>query len=78
MKHPGTVRCFLAMMNTTHDPIQVPGSNPNPASPNHAPVKSTTEARAGVTLGRMRWVLAVSITLVVLALIIVWALSTGS
>ncbi len=78
MKHLGTIWCFLVMMNTTHDPIQVAGSNPNPASPHHAPVKSTTEARAGVTLGHMRWVLAVSITLVVLALIIVWSLSTGS
>jgi hypothetical protein len=56
----------MAMMNPTHDPAQVPGSDPNPASPDHAPVKSTTETRSGVTFGTMRWVLTISIIAVVI------------
>jgi hypothetical protein len=58
--------------NETHDPILVPGSHPDPASSNHAPVKSTTHARAGVTFGTMRWVLTISMIAVVVVLGIVW------
>ena len=46
------------MMNQRPNQAEVAGSNPDPASPDHAPVKSTTDARAGVTFGTMRWVLA--------------------
>lgn len=60
------------MMNEPHDPVLVPGSNPDPASPDHAPVKSTTDARAGVTFGTMRWVLAISIAAVVVVFGLVW------
>ena len=60
------------MMNKPHDPVLVPGSNPDPASPDHAPVKSTTQARAGVTFGTMRWVLAISIAAVVIVFGLVW------
>jgi hypothetical protein len=54
---------------------QSPLPNTDPASPDHAPVKSTTEARGGVTLGRMRWVLAVSILGVAISFLIVWAVA---
>jgi hypothetical protein len=63
---------FMGMMNKPHDPVLVPGSNPDPASSDHAPVKSTTDARAGVTFGTMRWVLAISIAAVVIVFGLVW------
>ena len=61
----------IVMTNQTHEP-QVPGSNPNPASPDHAPIKSTTDARSGVTLGTMRWVLGISIVAVVIVFAGIW------
>jgi hypothetical protein len=45
----------------------------DPASPDHAPVKSTTDARAGITFGRMRWVLVISVVAVAVVLIAIWA-----
>jgi hypothetical protein len=63
---------FFDMTNETQDPILVRGSSPDPASPDHAPVKSTTQARAGVTFGTMRWVLAISIAAVVIVFGLVW------
>lgn len=60
------------MMNNANDPNQVPGSNPDPASPNHAPVKSTTHARAGVTFGTMRWVLTISMVAVIIVFGVLW------
>ena len=56
----------------TNEPI-MPGSDPDPASPNHAPIKSATEARGGIMLGRMRWVLTLSLTAAVVVLLLVWA-----
>lgn len=60
------------MMNQRPDRAEVRGSNPDPASPDHAPVKSTTEARAGVTFGTMRWVLAISVVAVLVVFGLVW------
>jgi hypothetical protein len=60
------------MTNEIQDPVLVPGSDPDPASPNHAPVKSTTQARSGVTFGTMRWVLAISIVAVAIVLSVIW------
>jgi hypothetical protein len=62
----------MGMTNETHDTMQVPGSNPDPASPDHAPVKSTTHARAGVTFGTMRWVLTISMMAVVIVFGVLW------
>jgi hypothetical protein len=59
-------------MTNQQEPIR-PGSDPDPASPHHAPVKTATEARSGVTLGRMRWVLYLSLAAIVVVLLIVWA-----
>ena len=50
----------------------VRGANPDPASPNHAPLKTADQARSGVELGRMRWVPRISLALVVLALLAAW------
>jgi hypothetical protein len=63
---------FIGMTHESQDPVLVPGSNPDPASSDHAPVKSTTDARAGVTFGTMRWVLAISIAAVVIVFGLVW------
>ena len=63
------------MTNETHDTMHVPGSNPDPASPNHAPVKSATHARAGVTFGTMRWVLTISMAAVVIVFAILWLIA---
>jgi hypothetical protein len=63
------------MMNKTPNEPLVPGANPDPASPNHAPIKTTTQARAGVTFGTMRWVLAISLIAVVIVLAAVWAMT---
>ena len=60
------------MADEPNDRAFVRGSDPDPASPNHAPVKTTNEARAGVELGRMRWVLHISIALVVLGFLAAW------
>jgi hypothetical protein len=66
--------CWNDIMNTIQDPNQVPGSNPDPASPHHAPIKTTTEARGGVAFGHMRWVLGISLTAVVMAFLVIWAI----
>lgn len=50
-------------------------SDPDPASPNHAPHLSTTEARSGVTLGHMRWVVTIGIAATLIAFLIVWAIT---
>ncbi len=55
------------------EPTPLPASDP--ASPNHAPVKSTTQARAGVTVGPTRWVLAVSIAAVIVVFLVIWGLT---
>jgi hypothetical protein len=60
------------MMNQRPDQAEVPGSDPDPASPNHAPVKSTIDARAGVTFGTMRWVLTISVIAVVVVFFVAW------
>jgi hypothetical protein len=70
-KLPAASRVFISMMDETHDPVVTPGS-PDPASPHHAPVKSTTQARAGVTFGTMRWVLTISMVAVALVFGILW------
>jgi hypothetical protein len=67
----------MGMMKDTQDPIQVAGSNPDPASPNHAPVKSATQARAGVTFGTMRWVLAISMAAVIVVFLVIWLSANG-
>ena len=68
----GRITGFIAMMNQRPDPAEVPGSNPDPVSPDHAPVKSTTDARAGVTFGTMRWVLTISVIAVVIVFFAAW------
>jgi hypothetical protein len=60
------------MTNKPHDPVLVPGSNPDPTSPNHAPVKSAIDARAGVMFGTMRWVLVISLAAVVIVFGLIW------
>jgi len=60
------------MMNQRPNQAEVAGSNPDPASPDHAPVKSTTAARAGVTFGTMRWVLTISVIAVLVVFGLVW------
>jgi hypothetical protein len=61
-------------MPTEHpEPSSLPPSDP--ASPNHAPIKTTVEARGGVTLGRMRWVLGISLVAVVIVFILVWGIT---
>jgi hypothetical protein len=42
------------------------------SEPRTAPVKTTTEARQGVTLGRMRYVLAFSVGLAVIAMVLAY------
>ena len=62
----------------SNEPIRetiVRNSAPAPASPHHAPVRSADQARAGIELGRMRWVLRISIVLAVVAFLVVWAIS---
>ena len=49
----------------------------DPASPDHAPVKSTTEARAGVTTGRVRWVLTISIVAGIVVFLAIWAMTAA-
>jgi hypothetical protein len=66
---------FVNMMNKPQDDTLVPGANPDPASPNHATIKSTTHARAGVTFGTMRWVLAISLLAVVVVFGALWAVT---
>jgi hypothetical protein len=70
-KHPARLPGLFVMMRKQDD-ILVPGSNPDPASPDHAPVKSANDARGGETRGRMRRVLGISITAVALVFIVVW------
>jgi hypothetical protein len=55
------------------EPSSLPSSDP--ASQDHAPIKSTTQARAGVSLGHMRWVLAISLAAVVVVFVILWAIT---
>jgi hypothetical protein len=59
----------------TQTPDQSPLPTSDPASPDHAPIKSTTQARGGVMLGRMRWVLAISLAAVVVVFAVVWAMT---
>lgn len=61
------------MANSIQFPVLLPGSNPDPASPDHAPVKSAVQARGGVIFGRMRWVLAISIMAAAVLLLAIWA-----
>ena len=63
------------MMDTTQYERSAPGSDPDPGSPNHAPEKPTDEARAGVELGRMRWVLHISMAAVIVAFAAAWFFS---
>ncbi len=62
-------------MNKKYDPGLVPGSDPDPASPDHAPILSATAARGGVTFGRMRWVLGLSVAGVAVAFLVIWLLT---
>ena len=66
------------MMNQRPNQAEVPGSDPNPASADHALVKSTTDARAGVTFGTMRWVLVISLAAVVIVFVALWAITAQS
>ena len=63
------------MMNKPHEDTLVPGANPDPASPDHATIKSTTHARAGVTFGTMRWVLMITLVAVVIVFGVLWAIT---
>jgi hypothetical protein len=74
-KHSSGKVGFVNMMNKPQDDTLVPGANPDPASPNHATIKSTTHARAGVTFGTMRWVLAISLLAVVVVFGALWAVT---
>lgn len=74
-KHHSGFAGYPNMMNDANNEPLVPGSNPDPASPNHAPIKSTTDARAGVTFGTMRWVLAISLVAVAIVLLSLWAIT---
>jgi len=62
------------MIDDTRDKTFVPGSDSDPASPHHAPIKPTDQARAGVELGRMRGVLTSSISLAVVGFLAVWTM----
>jgi len=59
------------MTNDSRDTL-VPGADPDPASPHHATVKSSQDARAGFMLGHVRWVLAISFIAAMIALVIAW------
>jgi hypothetical protein len=74
-KHSGDIAGFINMMNKPQEDTLAPGANPDPASPDHATVKSTTHARAGVTFGTMRWVLAISLIAVVVVFGALWAIT---
>jgi hypothetical protein len=63
---------FVSMMNENPDPKFVPGSNPDPASSHHAPIKSANDARSGVMFGTMRWVLTISMVAVVIVFGVLW------
>jgi hypothetical protein len=63
------------MMNNPNRETLVPGADSDPASPNHAPVKSATEARAGVTFGTMRWVLTISLAVAAVVILALWAIT---
>jgi hypothetical protein len=63
---------FVSMMNENPDPKLVPGSNPDPASSHHAPIKSANDARSGVMFGTMRWVLTISMVAVVVVFGVLW------
>jgi hypothetical protein len=65
------------MMDNERDVSRAPGGNPDPASPDHAPIVGTTEARGAVTVGSMRWVLGVSLAAVIAVMLIIWALTGG-
>ena len=58
----------------THETL-VRNADPDPASPDHAPVKTAEEARAGVETGRMRWVLHISVALAAVAFFVAWLLT---
>ncbi len=83
METYGRLARSRVMMDENHDPtstrapVLVTGADPDPASPNHATVVSTTDARSGVTLGRMRWVLGLSVVAVAVAFLIVWLVARG-
>jgi hypothetical protein len=40
-------------------------------------IKTTTQARSGVALGSMRWVLGISIAAVVIAFVVIWTISAN-
>jgi hypothetical protein len=64
---------FVFMMTENPDPRPaVPGSNPDPASSHHAPIKSANDARSGVMFGTMRWVLTISMVAVVVVFGVLW------
>jgi hypothetical protein len=65
------------MMEQQRDISRAPGGHPDPASPNHAPVVTTTEARSGVTFGTMRWVVILSILGGLAAIAVIWMLIAG-
>jgi hypothetical protein len=71
MQPDGRLRGYLRMDSQTPEPL-VPGGNPDPASPDHATITQTDDARAGVTLGRMRWVLIISFAAAAIAFVIAW------
>lgn len=66
------MRRFNLMTHQSPDPTRMTVSDPDPASPHHAPVKTATEARAGVTLGTMRWVLTISLVAAVIVFAVAW------
>lgn len=71
MKHRGACRVSVGMSDEPNEPL-VRGADPDPASPQHAPVKTANEARGGIETGRIRWVLHISIALAVIAIAVAW------
>jgi hypothetical protein len=48
---------------------------PDPITDPRNPGKSATDARQGRTLGTMRWVLAISVVLAVIAMVVVFMMT---
>ncbi len=74
MKHLALLPGSGGIMATEYpERSSLPASDP--ASPDHAPIKSAVQARGGIILGRMRWVLAISLAAVVVVFVVVWGIA---
>jgi hypothetical protein len=60
------------MMENLNNDRLVAGAKPDPASPHHATQKSAQDARGGIMLGHMRWVLGISMVIAIVAMGVVW------